>query len=49
MPVLNTRMVVSRNIVKCLIAEELVKPKEPEISENYTDHEKHVLELNSAG
>jgi len=45
MTVLNPNMLVSINIV--LIAEELVKPNERLMSENYTNHEKHVLELNS--
>ena len=45
MTVLNLNMLVSINIV--LIAEELVKPNERLMSENYTNHEKHVLELNS--
>ena len=49
MPVPNSRKVVSSNIVKWLIAEVLVKPKEPQISENYAAHDKHVLELSSAG
>ena len=49
MPVLNPNMVISISIVTCLIEEELVNPKEPNISENYTDNEKHVLELNSTG
>jgi hypothetical protein len=47
MPLLNPNMVVSINIVKYMIAEELVNPKELETSENQTDNEKHVLELNS--
>jgi hypothetical protein len=49
MPVPNSRKVVSSNIVKCLIVIVLVKPKEPQISGNYTARDKHVLELNSAG
>jgi len=49
MPVPNSRKAVSSNIVKWLIAEVLVKPKERQISENYAAHDKHVLELNSTG
>ena len=49
MPEPNSRKVVSSNIVKCLIAEVLVKPKEPQISENHAAHDKHVLDLNSTG